>query len=138
MSVLDRVRDKFKTPTEGTSKTSKSPSAGSAGASAAHLKSSAPPSAGFAGASPRDSERLRASLQHRRAKVERQLRAHPELRIWTDADNVPLRPEPGEPVSLVIAVRTRMGIVSGELLIPRDRFDAGLVIDTLTRTDKPS
>jgi hypothetical protein len=40
MSALDRVREKFKVPMSGASKASKSPSAGSAGASPAHIHSS--------------------------------------------------------------------------------------------------
>jgi hypothetical protein len=49
MSVLDRVREKFKTPTSGSSRGSKSPSAGSAGTSAGHIENRGVPSAGFAG-----------------------------------------------------------------------------------------
>ena len=51
MSVLDRVREKFKTPISGTSKSSGSPSAGFAGSPNRHSESFVPPSAGSAGSS---------------------------------------------------------------------------------------
>ena len=74
------------------------------------------------------------ALERRREQVERKLGAHPELRVVADALDAPLRGEPGSPVSVVIAVRTGIGIVSGELRVPRDRFDAGLFMQTLTQT----
>jgi hypothetical protein len=56
MSVLDRVRKKFQTPMPRASKSSISPSAGTAGSEDRHLKSYGIPSAGFAGSSVEKSE----------------------------------------------------------------------------------
>jgi hypothetical protein len=67
-------------------------------------------------------------LEQRRRKVEQQLRDTPALRLAADVTDAPLRPEPGRPVSVVIAVRTAQGIVSGEFQAPRDRFDTGVFI----------
>jgi hypothetical protein len=68
------------------------------------------------------------TLERRRQQVERELAEHSEKRVAADA---PLRPEPGAPVSVVIACRTPAGIVSGELLVQRERFDAALFFRTL-------
>jgi hypothetical protein len=56
VTALDRVREKFKTPIQGTSKGSKSPSAGSAGSLHEHSEFHGTPSAGFAGSSFKDCE----------------------------------------------------------------------------------
>lgn len=68
----------------------------------------------------------RSALEERRRKVEGQLLDSPTLRLAADVAEAPLRPEPGPPVSIVVAVRTASGIVSGELQAPRDRFDSVL------------
>jgi hypothetical protein len=73
-------------------------------------------------------------LDRRQAHVERELAAHPEKRVAFDIGNASLRPESGEPVSVVLALRTAAGIVSGELHIPRDRFDPALFLSTLEAT----
>jgi len=59
----------------------------------------------------------------RQAKVEAQLRAHPELNRAFDVAEAPLAGSPGEPVSVVIAVRHGDQILSGEVHIPRERWD---------------
>jgi hypothetical protein len=51
MSVLDRVREKFKIPMSGTSKSSKGPSAGFAGSAPKGFNIGGTPSAGSAGSS---------------------------------------------------------------------------------------
>lgn len=74
------------------------------------------------------------ALQRRHADVWKQLLEHPEQRAAYDIADAPLRPEPGSPVSVVIAIRTAAGIVSAELHIPRERFDAGLFFQALQET----
>jgi hypothetical protein len=73
-------------------------------------------------------------LEHRRKKLETGLRDYPERRVATDVADAPLRPGPGTPVSVVIAVRTGAGVISGELLVPRERFDAALFLRALSQT----
>jgi hypothetical protein len=78
-------------------------------------------------------------LERRRARVERELAEHREQRHASDVVDAPLRPEPGSPVSVVLAVRTAAGIVSGELHIPRERFDPALFFKTLEESStRPS
>jgi hypothetical protein len=76
--------------------------------------------------------------QARQIWVEPELLAHPELRVVFDGAHVPLEASLGEPVSVVLAVRTPVGIVSGELRIPRERFDAPLFLRVLETSCKPS
>ena len=71
-----------------------------------------------------------------RVRVERELAEHPEQRVVFDAIDAPLRPEPGAPVSIMLAVRTPIGIVSGELSVPRERFDAALFFKSLEESSK--
>lgn len=79
------------------------------------------------------------ALERRRARVERELVEHPGQRAAIDAADSPLRPEAGKPVSVVVAIRTTAGIVSGELSVPRERFDAVLFFRTLQDTsERPS
>lgn len=61
MSAIDRVREKFKVPMPGTSKSSKSPSDGSAVPSPTHSETHGHPSAGSAGPPHRDSEKLEST-----------------------------------------------------------------------------
>lgn len=78
-----------------------------------------------------------AWLERRRAYVVRELLERPEQRVAFHARNAPLVAEPGNPVSVVIAVRTeKAGIVSAELSIPRDRFDWTLFCATLEETSR--
>jgi hypothetical protein len=78
-----------------------------------------------------------STLERRRARVVRQLQEHPDVRVGFDACNAPFAPETGEPVSVVLAIRTAStGIVSAELSVPRDRFDFvlfGQMIDETSR-----
>jgi hypothetical protein len=75
-------------------------------------------------------------LEARRARVERQLVAHPEQRRAFDVADVPLTAGPGEPVSVVLAVRHGEQILSGELHIPRERWDPALFLHTIDPTEK--
>lgn len=75
-------------------------------------------------------------LERRRAKVEYDLARHPEQYVSVDVVDAPLRPEPGDPVSVVIACRTAVGIVSAELVIPRERFDPAPFFKTLEETSR--
>ena len=73
-------------------------------------------------------------LEVRRAKVEGRLLADKTLRVAFDVENVPLVAGPGEPVSVLLAVRTAQGVVSGALQIPRERWDPVLFAQTLEQT----
>jgi hypothetical protein len=73
-------------------------------------------------------------LEYRRARAEGRLHADATLRVAFDVANAPLTPRPGEPVSVMLAVRTPGGIVSAELHIPRERWDSNLFFRTLTDT----
>jgi hypothetical protein len=77
-----------------------------------------------------------AALERRRALVARQLEAHPELPRAFDVQGAPLLPgEPGPAVSVVLAIRAPGGgIVTGELHIPRERFDAAAFVAALEPT----
>jgi hypothetical protein len=69
-----------------------------------------------------------AALQRRHAWCVRQLEADSEQRYTWHATDAPLRPEAGEPVSLVLAIREPSGrIISGELSVPRDQFDGDAI-----------
>lgn len=137
MSILDRVREKFQSPMSSTSKTSESPSAGSAGTPDRYLKSCEAPSAGSAGSVDAHSESHAPAptLERRRAKVEKQLLSHPELRRAFDVADAPLKSGLGDPISVVLAVRHGEQILSGELHIPRERWDMALFLRTV---DNPS
>jgi hypothetical protein len=69
-----------------------------------------------------EDEALRAR-EDRQAKVEHHLQDHPELRRAFDVAYAPLKAGPGEPVSVMVAVRHGAQILSGEVLVPRDRWD---------------
>jgi hypothetical protein len=126
VSALDRVRDKFKTPIEGTSKSSKSPSAGFAGSLDRHLESCGTPSAGSAGpshahsifaestsaedASPPLTPAQMAATQDVLAR----LAAHPDVkRAFVTRFE-------GDTLIVTLAVR---GVGTCELAIPGDRFN---------------
>jgi hypothetical protein len=64
----------------------------------------------------------------RQAKVEAELRARRDLRVAFDVTEAPLKAAPGDPVSVVLAVRHREHILSGELHIPRKRWDMALFL----------
>lgn len=144
MSILDRVREKFQTPMSGTSKTSKSPSAGSAGTDDRHLKSLNPPSAGSAGSqevSPTktsepgfvrsvsaapgpvgtwEAPALTPAQEAARLDVLARLEANPDIpRAFVNRWE-------GDVMILTLAVR---GVGTCELSIPRERFGADSVAD---------
>lgn len=77
-------------------------------------------------------------LTLRREKVEGQLQENPKLRLAADVEDAPLAPEPGRTVSIVVAVRTTDGVVSGELHAPRDRFSATDYFAYLREIGEPS
>jgi len=79
-----------------------------------------------------------AALEARRYRVERQLREHPELRVAFDAINAPLRPGPGEQVSVVLGVRCGEHILVGEITVPRERFQPALFLLTVDPSEKPA
>jgi hypothetical protein len=56
------------------------------------------------------------------------LRAHPERKRAFDVADAPLKAGPGAPVSVVVAVRHGEQILSGELHIPRERWDLAAFI----------
>jgi len=64
------------------------------------------------------------SCADRLAKVERELQGHPGHRVAFDVVDVPLAGSAeGESVSVVLAVRHGDHILSGELRVPRERWD---------------
>jgi len=67
----------------------------------------------------------------RQAKVEAALRASPELRVAFDVEGAPPKAEPGEPVSVMIAVRHGEDILSREVRIPRERWDVRAFLATV-------
>ena len=118
-NALDRIRAKFKTPMEGASRSSKSPSAASAGSLDSHFNSTATPSAGSVGASHRQINSCDGQLtpvqESARGKVLAQLAADPAVqRAFCN------RFENGV---LIVTLAIR-GIGTCELLIPAERFDA--------------
>jgi hypothetical protein len=64
-----------------------------------------------------------ANLTRRIRFVTRQLEHNPTHRYAWDAVNAPLLPEPGEPVSVVLARRIAGGIVTEVLSVPRESFN---------------
>jgi hypothetical protein len=76
------------------------------------------------------------AIEERRRRVEEHLRAHPEQQCTFDIVNAPMRPEPGEPVSVVRAVRQGDNIVSDEVLIPREQFDFALFLHSVDPAGK--
>ena len=110
MTALDRVRERFKTAMSGTSKASKSPSAGFAGTRDRHFKSCEPPSAGSAGSPlPTDSE---AAARHN--EVLKRLEASPNIARAFGAT-------PQEDGSYLVTVAVR-GVATGELSVPAGRL----------------
>jgi hypothetical protein len=150
MNWLERARHEFcgiaATPTANTAE--RDPTAATAVSTAA-MPAENPPSVGSNGSAPfpriAESGAVRGEapaqttgsacgLDRRRAKVERELQANPSLHVAVDVANAPPRPEPGPPVSLVLALRTAAGIVSAEFLVPRERWDPVLLLETLRQT----
>jgi hypothetical protein len=73
----------------------------------------------------------------RRAKVEAELRAHPELQRAFDVADAPLKAESGASVSVVLAVRHGDQILSGEVLVPREKWNSAALIAVLETEGKP-
>jgi hypothetical protein len=83
------------------------------------------------------SDPAQRALEGRRAKVVAELRAHPELERTFDAVDVPLKAGPGEPVSVVLAVRHGTEILSGEVRIPRERWNPLVPLTVNPAEEKP-
>jgi hypothetical protein len=73
----------------------------------------------------------------RQAKVEAALLRHPDQMRAFDVADMPLKAEPGELVSVVLAVRHGQDILSGELRIPRERWDAELFLRVIDGIEIP-
>ena len=71
------------------------------------------------------SETQRAARQ---TKVEAELCARPDLLVCFDVADSPLQAGNGQPVSVVLAVRHGEHILSGELHIPRERWDMAVFL----------
>lgn len=69
--------------------------------------------------------------EERRACVEAELRVRPEKRVAFDVIDAPTKAEAGAPVSVVLAVRHGEHILTGELRIPRQRWDLALFLLTV-------
>jgi hypothetical protein len=74
--------------------------------------------------------------EERRARVASRLRANPGMRVAFDVDDAPLEVDPGAPVSVVLAVRHGEQILSGEVHVPRERWDPVLFLMTLEETSR--
>jgi hypothetical protein len=72
-----------------------------------------------------------AARATRQAKVEAELRAHLEMQLAFDVTETPLKAGPGEPVSVVLAVRHGEHILSGELHVPRERWATAVFLRTV-------
>lgn len=75
-----------------------------------------------------EAERAREARQ---ARVEADLRANPDKRVCFEVAGAPLKGSPGEPVSVMLAVRHGDQILSAELHIPRERWDIKEFIATV-------
>jgi hypothetical protein len=70
-----------------------------------------------------DRDETTAAREARQAKVEQELQAHPEQKRAFDVADAPLNAGAGASISVVLAVRHGEQILSGELHIPRERWD---------------
>lgn len=112
MSLLDRTREKYKVLPLRTDRSDKWASVGSVSTSRVGIGKN-------------------GVLQRLRVSVEKELAENAERRVAVWVAEAPLKPKPGERVSVMVAVRTTVGIVSGELAIPCERFDTALFFQTL-------
>jgi hypothetical protein len=88
------------------------------------LAAACPPSSEApAEAATSNTDEATTAREARQAKVEAVLLAHPEQQRAFDVVDAPLKAGPGEPISVVLAVRNGDQIISGELAIPRERWD---------------
>lgn len=76
-------------------------------------------------------DRAKDAREARRATVETALRFRPELRVAFDVAEAPMTAEPGAPISVMLAVRHGEHILTGELHIPRQRWDMALFLHTV-------
>lgn len=71
------------------------------------------------------------SRELRQTLVEAELLAQPEKRVAFDVIDAPLTAEPGKPISVMLAVRHGEHVLTGELRIPRQRWDLALFLLTV-------
>jgi hypothetical protein len=80
-----------------------------------------------------------STREERRTWVEAELRAIPEKRVAFHVIDAPTKAEPGAPVSVVLAVRHGEHILTGEMRIPRQRWDLALFLRTIDPSqERPS
>jgi hypothetical protein len=72
-----------------------------------------------------------SSLEARQPKVEAQLQDSPGLQRAFDVSDMPPTACPGQPVTVVLAVRHGEQILSGEVLVPRERWHLAAFIATV-------
>lgn len=120
MSVLDRIREKFKVPAQATSRTSGSPSAGFAGSPDRHLKSCSSLCTEFRRACHHDAPPLSAASQAAQCDVLARLEADPTIR------RAFVSRFEGDVMILTLAVRD-VGMC--ELAIPAETFDRDSLAD---------
>jgi hypothetical protein len=77
-----------------------------------------------------------AHREVRQAKVERELRAHPERQRAFDVADALLDAARGDPVSMVLAIRHGAQILSGELHIPRERWDLAAFVAVMNSPER--
>jgi hypothetical protein len=130
MSVLDRVREKFQTPMSGTSKTSKSPSAAFAGTQDRDLKSFEAPSTAFPVSKVSVEDRVAAERDARIVRATLMVKEASTCRCAFVSGDVT---EAGVPVTVVI--RTACGLVTGDFLIPADRWQPFLFLQFIHDQD---
>lgn len=75
--------------------------------------------------------------ESRQAKVEAELASHPERRVAFDVTGAALNAANGHPVSVMLAVRHGEQILSGELLIPRGKWDLRGLLATVETAHVP-
>ena len=85
---------------------------------------------------PRGLEQPAPAREARRAKVVAILRTHGDQQRAFDVVDAPLEPGPGEPVSVVVAVRHGGQILSGELTVPRERWSLPAFIAFMEGTER--
>jgi hypothetical protein len=73
----------------------------------------------------------------RQAKVEAVLRAHPEQQRAFDVADTPPQAEPGEPISVMVAIRHGEQILSGEVLVPRENRNVAAFVALMEAPEQP-
>ena len=78
-------------------------------------------------------------LERRRTKVADWLRADPALRYAFDVADIPAAGRPAGPVSVMLGLRDQDGrIITGELLVPADKWDMAAFLAYWEAQGKPS